>query len=102
MGVYFTDQFSLLHFATGVIVYYWDLSIINWFIIHALYEYLENTEFGIWFINNLTVWPGGRKGKDSLINMIGDQFYGLLGWLFTYVYFYIFYSKKSNDIFQKN
>ena len=38
MCIYFTDKYSLLHFASGVIVYYWNISFISWFIIHALVE----------------------------------------------------------------
>ena len=81
MGTAFTDEYSLLHFATGVIVYYWGMSLTTWIIIHILFEYLENTQLGIKIINKVTLWPGGKDKPDSLINRIGDIFYGILGWM---------------------
>ena len=35
-------------------------------------------------INNIKLWPGGKEKADTILNSIGDQFYGLLGWLFTF------------------
>ena len=99
MGIKFTDNYSLLHIASGIIIYYWGVLFWNWFIIHLLYEYFENTTYGIWFINNLTFWPGGRKGYDSITNMIGDQFYGLFGWLLAYYYNKILYNNVKKDVF---
>ena len=37
------DQYTYLHFAVGIIVYFWGLSFTSWFIIHSLYEYIEIT-----------------------------------------------------------
>jgi hypothetical protein len=84
MGFQFTDKYSLLHFATGIIAYYWGISFTFWFIIHLLYEYLENTKQGMKIINKIKLWPGGKEKADTILNSIGDQFYGLLGWLFTF------------------
>ena len=50
MGIKFIDQFSLLHFSSGTIVYFWRLSFVKWFFIHMLYELLTNTKYGIYFI----------------------------------------------------
>ena len=98
MGIYFTDQFSLLHFATGVIVYFWNISLPTWFVLHLLYEIITNTKFGLWFINDVvTIWPGGKLKYDSLINIVGDQFYGILGWLFTYWIVQYFYDGELYD-----
>jgi hypothetical protein len=83
MGIYFTDQYSLLHFATGIVVYFWGLSFINWNILHFIFEYTENTVMGMKLINKITIWPGGKEKADSFINNVGDQFYASLGWLFT-------------------
>jgi hypothetical protein len=83
MGVHFTDKYSLLHFATGIIAYYWNISFVLWFIIHLLYEYIQNTEQGINIINEIKIWPGGKDKQDTFLNSIGDQFYALLGWVFT-------------------
>jgi hypothetical protein len=90
MGVHFTDKYSLLHFASGIIAYYWDISFILWFIIHLLFEYVENTNIGMKIINKITLWPGGKEKPDTILNRIGDQFYGLLGWIFTFFILKIF------------
>jgi hypothetical protein len=102
MGIYFTDQFSLLHFASGIVAYYWNISFIHWFLLHAIYEILQNSAAGISFINNkLKVWPGGKLGPDSLLNIIGDQFYGMAGWLFAHIMIHVFYRGKLYDEFAK-
>ena len=99
MGFYFTDNFSLLHFASGIIANYLGLSLLNWFILHLIYEILQNSYYGIWFINNVIVlWPGGKLNYDSYINIIGDQFYGILGWIFTYYFIYFFYKGSMKDV----
>ena len=85
MGTYFTDKFSLLHFAVGIIVYYWNMSFILWFILHMIFEYVENTKYGMNIINKFVYWPGGKEKPDSLINSLGDQFYALLGWGSAYI-----------------
>ena len=84
MGIRFTDKFSLLHFAVGIVAQYWSVSFLVWFIIHLIYEYLENTPRGMFLINNVTLWPGGKPSADTFVNSIGDQVYALLGWLFAY------------------
>lgn len=84
----FTDQFSLLHFATGIIAYYSGLSLGQWFLIHATFELLEDTQTGVRIINKLfgKIWPGcGKKEPDSFLNSeIGDNFYAVLGWIFSW------------------
>lgn len=86
MGVYFTDKFSLLHFASGIIAYYWNITFINWVLIHSLYELIENRPTIVKLIDRIPIWPGGKKSSDSIINSIGDSFYALLGWIFTHNY----------------
>jgi hypothetical protein len=99
MGIYFTDNFSLLHFSSGIIAYYWNITFFQWFILHIIYELFQNSAFGIWFINNvITVWPGGKLHYDSYINIIGDQIYGLLGWIFTHFYILYFYKGVLHDV----
>ncbi len=97
MGYLFTDKYSLLHFATGIVVYYWNMSFWTWFFLHALFELVENTQSGMYIINhlpklpnntplrsgNMPLWPGGKTHADSLINSIGDQTYASLGWIFA-------------------
>ena len=72
MGVHFTDQFSLLHFASGIIAFFWEISLIKWFILHIVYELFTNTHFGINFINKYTFWPGGKLNFDTTVNIIGE------------------------------
>jgi hypothetical protein len=86
MGIYFTDKFSLLHFASGIIAYYWNISLYKWFIIHLLFEFTENRKTIIKYIDKITLWPGGKKKSDTIINSLGDQFYSILGWIFTHYY----------------
>lgn len=79
------DQYSYLHFASGIIAYFWNISIIFWFILHTIFEYLENTHLGIHFINKyITFWPGGKPYADPFINNIGDTITAILGWISAY------------------
>jgi hypothetical protein len=84
MGIFFTDKFSLLHLATGIIAFYWSISFSLWFSIHFAYEIIENSTWGMFLINHVTLWPGGKNKADTVLNQIGDQFYALLGWLIAY------------------
>lgn len=79
------DEFSLLHFAAGIIAYFWGLPILWWLVVHAVFEYVENTKMGMHFINTyIPVWPGGKHVKESFANsMIGDNAAALAGWLFA-------------------
>ena len=75
------NRFSYLHFAVGVIVYYWGVSLKDWFMVHTIFELLENTQFGMDFINNyFKLWPGGKSQSDPLINSVGDTIAAMMGW----------------------
>lgn len=85
MGYQLFDQYTYLHLASGIIAYFWGLSFWFWFIIHTIFEILENTSQGIWFINNIIqVWPGGKSRPDLFINIIGDTIGAILGWISAY------------------
>lgn len=84
MGVYFTDTYSLLHFACGIVVYYWNVSFITWFLIHAAFECIENTPIGMRTIRQIKLWPGGKSHADSVLNSVGDQWYACLGWILAH------------------
>lgn len=87
MGVYFFDQYSILHFASGIIAYFFRIKLKNWIIMHVLFEYFENTQYGINFINTelKNIWPGGKNKPDTFLNsMIGDNFFAILGWCIAY------------------
>lgn len=82
MGSFLFDQYTYLHFSVGVVAYFWNISLFHWFILHSIFEILENTSFGMYFINNyIFFWPGGKPKADTIINNIGDNIGAVLGWL---------------------
>jgi hypothetical protein len=88
MGLYFTDKYSLLHFAVGIVMYYWGFSFLWTAIIHIIFELFENTKPGMHIINMyIPFWPGGKNSPDSELNSIGDTFYTCIGWLLSYIVF---------------
>ena len=81
MGNQFLDQYTLLHFASGVVEYFWGVPGFNWFLAHMAFELIENTEEGMRFINTkLTFWPGGKPKRDEFVNMLGDNISAGVGW----------------------
>lgn len=85
MGTRIFDQYTYLHFAVGIIVYFWNISLLNWVIFHTVFEILENTQIGLNIINQYIVfWPGGKQKSDTIINNIGDTVGAVLGWLSAY------------------
>jgi hypothetical protein len=82
MGVFLLDQYTYLHFATGIIGYFWGISFSNFIILHTIFEFIENSDIGKNFINYyLTYWPGGKPYIDTHINILGDTIGALIGWL---------------------
>jgi len=87
MGQKIYDKYSLLHLAVGIVVYYFDISLLIWIILHIIFEIVENTKQGVHFIDNyLIFWPGGKKKPDSIINSISDIVCGTFGWILAYLY----------------
>lgn len=81
MGSNFLDQYTYLHFASGIIAYYWNISFKTWLVLHTIFEIIENTKTGVNFINKrLWFWPGGKPGADTFINIIGDTLGTIIGW----------------------
>ncbi len=81
MGLYAFDQFSLLHFASGILAYFWGLSALLTLILHILFEWLENTKIGMKFINSyFPLWPGGKPYADSFVNQFTDTIFTMIGW----------------------
>lgn len=89
MGTRFADQFSLLHFAAGVVAYFFGIPFLVWVILNLLFEIAENSPQGIRLINSFSFWPGGKPYPDSLINIIGDIFFIILGWGAAYLLDYL-------------
>lgn len=90
MGHKFFDQYSLLHISVGIIMYFWNISLITGFIIHFLFEIFENTNIGMYLINKYIIypgyfsWPGGKHKSDTILNTIGDNAFFVIGWLMAY------------------
>ena len=81
------DQYTYLHFAVGIISYFWGITFTTFLIIHILYEYIETTQFGIYIINEYfgKIWPGGGKHiSEPIINGVGDTVCAMLGWISAY------------------
>ena len=86
MGKYFFDQYTYLHFASGITAYFWGLSLLEWMAFHLVFELIENSKWGIHFINHyLWFWPGGKDSSDTLENIVGDNVGALLGWVSAYI-----------------
>jgi len=81
MGLRPVDQYTLLHFAVGIIIYFFGMPLSTWMIIHTLFEILENTHPGVLALRKIYFWPGGKPHPDSLSNSFWDTIASLLGWL---------------------
>jgi hypothetical protein len=87
MGQSFLDQYSLLHAAVGVLAYFWNIPLWIGTVVHILFEYAENTNWGIGIINRYMIepgifgWPGDKRRADTLLNMTGDTVTFVLGWV---------------------
>ncbi len=81
MGYSWIDQYSLLHFAVGILLYFWGFSWQFTLVSHIVFEILENTKMGMKFINEyFPFWPGGKPEADSVLNSATDTVFSLLGW----------------------
>jgi hypothetical protein len=54
-------------------------------VIHIVFEYVENTQWGMSIINTyFTMWPGGKPYPDNLLNQASDVVFSAIGWLVAY------------------
>ena len=82
MGDTIFDKYSLLHFGSGAVARALGIRLFWWMIAHIVFEFVENTEGGMKFINeNLTWWPGGKNRADDWINIVGDNISAAVGWV---------------------
>jgi len=82
MGIQFVDKYSLLHFAVGILFRFFNLNFTISLLLHILFEIIENSKYGVYFIDHfITFWPGGKRKSDSFINSVGDTVFFGLGWL---------------------
>ena len=86
MGLRVFDQYSLLHFAVGILSYFWSISFFITIVVHILFEFIENTPIGMNLINTYFIqwWPGGKTHPDNLLNKTSDTVFTGLGWLTAY------------------
>ena len=86
MGLNFLDQYTYLHFASGIIAYFWGLRLKTFIILHIIFEIIENTKIGMNIINKYIYKfsPMKKIYPDHFINMVGDTISGILGWLSAY------------------
>lgn len=89
MGKKFLDQYSLLHFAAGIVAYFFNIPLIIWIAINIAFETFENSSLGMSIINKLPVWPGEKRFADSLLNICGDILSVILGWCLAYYIDYL-------------
>lgn len=76
------DQYTYLHWASGVMAYFWGIRLKWWVVLHTCFELGENSVWGIQFINMLPLWPGGKPRADSLPNsLLGDTLGAIGGWM---------------------
>ena len=80
MGNNLIDQYSLLHFSTGIIARFFHIPFTYFFIMHFIFEYFENIPEIAHLINKIQWWPGKKPSVDSLINSVSDQMFAMLGW----------------------
>ena len=80
------DQYSILHFAVGIIAYFWSVSFLTIMVLHILFEWIENTQMGMNLINTYFIrwWPGGKTHPDNLLNRTSDIIFTGVGWLVSY------------------
>jgi hypothetical protein len=85
MGTQLVDNFSILHGASGVVLYFWGFSLFQTTLIHTVFEILENTKTVMKWTNSTGWWPGGKPQADNLTNMTGDTIFCMLGWIISYI-----------------
>ncbi len=82
MGGQLLDQFTYLHFASGIVAYFWGFSLTTFIMLHIVFEIAENHPLGMKFINRyLPIWPGSKPQSDTLLNSVGDTLGGIVGWV---------------------
>ena len=92
MGSDLFDPFSLLHFSVGVFFYAINIDFIYTFLLHTIFEIIENSPVGVNFINtHLSFWPGKKRLADTLKNSTSDLLFSIIGWLGA---------KKIRDIYK--
>ena len=104
MGKRLFDQYSFLHFCVGGTMFYLNMSFLTGIILHTVFEFLENTGYGMNFINKYFSrkgffrWPGEKNYADLFINNIGDTISFIIGWFSASIIYYYGEKYKLHDI----
>ena len=53
MGYQIFDQYTYLHFATGITAYFWNINLLNTIILHTIFEIFQNSVIGINLLTNI-------------------------------------------------
>ena len=84
MSRQFFDQFSLLHFASGVTAYFWFHHLVSFktfLIFMVLFELFQNSAVGMDFMNHyIPIWPKNRREPEPWVNMMSDVLFLIIGW----------------------
>lgn len=102
MGHRLFDQYSLLHASVGIVFYFWSVPLLISFLLHFLFEIIENTSLGMKMINTHFIslgWPGGKPEPDSNKNILGDNISFVVGWLLAS---YLDYKGKTENWYSSN
>ena len=81
------DRNTYLHFAAGIIAYYWGFTLIEWIVVHILLDIFQRTEIGKKVTKFfLRIWPeSGDLTPESYLNILGDSTFTILGWCSAYL-----------------
>ena len=81
------DRYTYLHFAAGIIAYYWGFTFVEWIVFHLFLDIFERTEFGKKVLQFfIRIWPGREQNVlESYYNVLGDSASAALGWGSAYL-----------------
>nr|QBK88501.1 MAG: hypothetical protein LCMiAC01_01780 [Mimivirus LCMiAC01] len=72
MGIQFIDNYTIIHFIAGILVYYIGISYNVWLILLITFKIIEP-----YILQN-------KFSEDNELNQIGDHIFGMLGWIFAH------------------
>lgn len=79
------DQFSYLHFASGITAYFFGFKLKNWMLLHLAFDIFDNSNWGIQFVQKyVSFLKQPRYGSDPPLNIIVDNIISVLGWVSAY------------------
>jgi len=87
MGTELFDKYSLAHAGFGTLAAQSGIPFIIWMLMHIIFEFAENSQFGMYIINEyfMPVWIGPKDQADTTTNMWGDNISTAIGyWIGMY------------------